>query len=222
MTSDVPRQFIFELIDRILVGLATIELVAILVVPLLILLADDDRVRLFSKIELRGFADSYSSTPQWAISAIGISLLSVTVGPRPGLLFDLGVILAFSIPAAYYLYKYSPFGLWVVAESKGVVANDDGTYEVDLLIIAGSNIDEYEIEIDSPTGVSLQSLQAPNPDHQLSNGVIMGESPRGTDEFRLSLYVRETTGVGYDDTLDFSKLGSTDTLAQVNLQQRND
>jgi hypothetical protein len=190
-----------------------------LLIPYWIIAVEHTRARLITTTEVRGFVDSYSSTPEWALSAISVSLFSLTIGSDQGVYVDAAIILAFIFPAAYYLNKNFPFGLWATIY-EAELTPENGIYNVSLSVTTGSNIDDYLLEIDLPDGAEIQGFQSPDEKHRLSDKErISGKAPIDKDDFVIGLTIKETSGIGYDNILQIFDVESDRLLTTVELKR---
>lgn len=203
---------------EILIGLVVMVFTGTLLIPYLIIWVEHSKAQILAATELRGFVDSYSSTPEWAISAISVSVLSLTIGSDQSTYVDSAILLAFIFPAVFHLNRNFPFELWAEIEESEITPDDDGFYNIDLYLTTGSNIDEYFLDLDLPSGVAIQGFQGPSSEQRLTDdGQIWGEAPIDKDDFVLMITIKETTGVGYENLLRIIDLETDRPLTSVHL-----
>lgn len=188
-----------------------------LVVPYAIIIVEHTQAQVLTTAELRGFVDSYSSTPEWAISAISVPLLSLTVGSNQSVYFDLAIVLLFIFPAAIYFNRNFPFGLWVSISDTEKLPED--MYNISLNITTGSNVEKYGLDINLPDGAIVTGFQGPNEKHHISNKhQIKGQAPLSETDFMVSISIKETTGVGSNNVVHITDIRSSRSYDSVELE----
>lgn len=205
-------------VREILIGLVVMVYTGTLLIPYLILWIEHSKARILTATELRGFLDSYSSTPEWALTAISVPILSLTIGSDQSIYVDSAILLLFIFPAAFHLNRNFPFELWAEIEENEITSNNVGFYNIDLYLTTGSNIDEYVLDIDLPSGVTIQGFQGPSTEQQLTeNGQIWGKAPLDKDDFVLMITIKKTSVIGYDNILRITDIETGRSLASVQL-----
>lgn len=159
--------------------------------------------------ELREFVFYYKETSWWWLTTFFTSVIALTVGAGPGLLFDLVLLSVFTIPAVLYFHQGYPFSLKcgyrartpsgqtaISEEKENIATKDNDQYILEFPITTGSNIDEFTIDLTIPNGVVVWTYSGIR-GVGMSNDetAIIGKAPPGRDTFVFELILEETLGV---------------------------
>lgn len=124
--------------------------------------------------EVVNFIDYYKKSPAWWISSLFATIIGLSIGAGFGPIIDIVVLSIFLSPAAIYFVRDYPFsisceyrafndetGQTSIHEEEKKLSEpvDEGLHEVELYITTGSNVEEYELQIDAPRTASIEAIQ---------------------------------------------------------------
>lgn len=157
---------------------------------------------------LKEFIISYTAHPFYKFSSLFGSVFAVLAGIFNPLAFGSLSFIFFTAPAVWFYSQNHPFGIRcnyiAVGQDKGNECRPrDGAYTVQLEMSPGADIDEYRLDIHTPSGAELDRIDG-NTSHfdeqrQILYGVIQ-EADRG-EPYTEALYIEKTGSIAPDGEL---------------------
>lgn len=176
--------------------------------------------------EFDEFVAFYRESRMWWVSSLVGALFAATIGASGGVLFDIVAFSIFVVPALVYYDRYSPFGLRLTYVPIGKDSDDDrnvcrprnGVYTILLDVEPGENVEDYQLDVHTPSGASLDRIDGVtshlDEDRQVLYGVTRGESGVYTE----ALYIEKTGSISPDGELVLLKSqGEGDTIESIRL-----
>ena len=176
--------------------------------------------------EFDNFIAFYRESRMWWLSSLVGALFATTIGAGGGITLDLFAFSIFIVPALVYYNEYSPFGLRLTYvpigenqdETHNVCQPRDGVYTILLDVEPGENINDYQLDIHTPAGISLDSIDGNTTHLDEDRQVLYGVTREDLDVYTEALYLKKTGSISPDGELVLIKSqGEKDTIESIRL-----
>lgn len=188
-----------------MIGLGAIFLVQTKILPVLRDLLSEPAE---AKRDLLEFAQSYRNHPAYGVSSLVASAFAI-ISSLTGSVAAGGLAMAaIFAPAIWFYRQNSPFGLRcnyipVGRDSEHDCSPREGTYTVQLEMNPGDDIDDYRLDVHTPSGAKLDRIDG-NTSHldeerQILYGFVDGDG--GVESYTEALYIEKTGSISPDGEL---------------------
>lgn len=180
-----------------------------------------------AKREFDEFVASYRVSRVWWFSSLFGAMFAATIGGSSGgLMLSVLAFSIFVVPPIIYYRRYSPFGLRCEylpvdgnqSEGQQVCRPTNGVYTVLLEVETGANVRDYQLDVHTPSGATVDSIDGNI--FQLDNErqVLYGVAEEDPEVYTEALYIEKTGSISPDGELVLIKSqGDGNTIEWIRL-----
>lgn len=171
------------------------------------------------------FVESYRRSRAWWASSL-LGSIFAAISSIAGLTFAGLAFVTFAVPPLGYYYLYRPFGLRCNYIPLGDDRDEDphacrpieGTYTIQLEVKPGQAIEDYRLDVHTPSGAALDRIDGNTSHHDDDRSIVYGVVQKNPESYTEALYVEKTGSISPDGELVLIKSqGKDQTMEWIRL-----